>query len=229
MDIICSKCGKMILITDDRVPENKIFTLTCPQCKNKISMTDRVKNEVASPARDSFCLSIPESPGPESPPVSQHIPVLQVGLPKEGIDFFDEGDKTALICDDKNTDLLKATMDKLDYKISIAKGVNDAITKLRFTRYDAIILNENFAGCSPAGNPILDYIQPMPMVKRREIFVALLGQDLRTMDNMAAFLKSVNVVINTNEIRNIRNILKRSIEANDRFYKVFKDSLKVKG
>ena len=183
---------------------------------------------MVSPAQDNKVETISESLIPKSP-TPQPINVLQVGTPKEEIDFFDEGDKTALICDEKNTVLLKTALDKLDYKIGIAKGVNDAITKLRFTKYDVIILNENFAGGSPGNNPILDYIQPMPMLRRREIFVALLGQDLRTMDNMTAFLKSVNLVINTKEIENIRDILKKSIEANDIFYKVLKDSLKVKG
>jgi hypothetical protein len=227
MDIICSKCNKRITIPEDKVPDNKVFTLICPHCRNNISITDRIRDRGVSHDQDSMRETVSE-PHRLTPSIPQPIPVLQVSIPKEGIDFFDEGDKTALICDDKNTDLLKITMDKLEYKISIAKGVDDALTKLKFTRYDLIILNENFAGCSPTQNPILDYIQPMPMARRREIFVALLGQDLRTMDNMTAFLKSVNVVINIKEIQNIRDILNSSIAANERFYKVFKDALKLK-
>jgi hypothetical protein len=46
---------------------------------------------------------------------------------------------------------------------------------------------------------------------------------------MMAFSKSANVVINQKDLSQIKNILRKSIPDNDRFYKVFKETLKALG
>jgi hypothetical protein len=45
------------------------------------------------------------------------------------------------------------------------------------------------------------------------------------MDNMAAFNKSVNLIINLKNINEIEKILRRGLADNKAFYRVFKESL----
>jgi protein involved in sex pheromone biosynthesis len=61
------------------------------------------------------------------------------------------------------------------------------------------------------------------------IFVALISGQLRTADNMAAFNKSVNLIVNTGNIDDIGAIIKRSVTENEAFYHVYKDMLRQKG
>ena len=49
------------------------------------------------------------------------------------------------------------------------------------------------------------------------------------MDNMAAFLKSVNITININDIDKIDRVLARGISEFDLFYAIYKDSAKKLG
>lgn len=140
---------------------------------------------------------------------------------------IDEEAKTALVCED-NAELQKAVisaLQELKYAADIAPSAEVVYEKIRFNRYDVVVLDERFAGGTPENNEVLKHFQYMPMMNRRHIFVALIGPNLPTQDNMAAFDKSVNVVINEKDAPNLKSILKRSVADNDQFYKVYKESL----
>ena len=214
MEITCNSCNKKINIPDDKVPQGKTFSVVCPQCKNKIS--------VEPPGTSG------EIPSVETANLS-HSERIQPSEDEAGIDFTEEGQKTALICDDKNRDVIKSFLNELNYKISIAYSGEDAVNRMKFTMYDIILLNEEFDNSSPENNSVLKYIQPIPMTTRRKIFFALLGKNFRTFDNMMAFVKSANLVINIKDLSNLKNIMKKSVADNDKFYKVFKESLRDAG
>lgn len=139
---------------------------------------------------------------------------------------YEEGAKTALVCEE-NAEAQKAAasaLKELKYAVETAAVPDDAFEKLRFNRYDVVFINEKFGG-NPEANEVLKHLQYMPMSNRRHIFVALLGQAFTTLDNMAAYDRSVNVVIGEKDIPNLRPVLKKSIADNDQFYKVYKESL----
>jgi hypothetical protein len=100
---------------------------------------------------------------------------------------------------------------------------------MRFHIYDVVILNENFDTENPDTNIVLNFLANLNAGTRRQIFVALLSNRFRTMDNMAAFNKSVNVVVNMKNIDDIGIILRRSFNDNTAFYQVFKETMKKKG
>jgi len=61
------------------------------------------------------------------------------------------------------------------------------------------------------------------------MFVALVSERFRTMDNMAAFNKSVNIIISPKNLDDAGTILKRGISDNAAFYRIFKDTLTKAG
>jgi CheY-like chemotaxis protein len=140
---------------------------------------------------------------------------------------YDEGTKHALVCEERpdvrNT--ISAALKGLKYMADEVSTAEETIEKMKFNQYDVIILSETFAGSTPDDNEALKHLQVMPMNTRRHIFVALIGQNLKTNDNATAFTKSMNVVVNSNDLGNLAPILKKSIADNDHFYKVFKESL----
>jgi CheY-like chemotaxis protein len=147
------------------------------------------------------------------------------------LEEYGEDFKTALICDDnaETQNLINTALKELQYKIEISTNSADIFEKVRFNQYDVIVLNENLAGSSPENNEVLKFFQNMPMVTRRHIFLALIGQNHKTLDNMTAFAKSVNAVINKSDLSNLVNILKKSITDNEQFYKVYKETLQKLG
>jgi hypothetical protein len=105
----------------------------------------------------------------------------------------------------------------------------DALKKMRFHSFDLIVVNELFDTESVDDHPILTFLNELVMSVRRNIFVALITNRFRTMDNMAAFNKSVNVVVHTKNLDEIGKILRRAIDENQAFYTVFQESVIATG
>lgn len=231
MEILCETCKTKLKAPDEKLPKDKVVNIPCPKCNSKISVDTRtgpkepqisIDAEPSSPGLDFTEEAIPE-------PSSETTPAEPADETK--VEFFDEDEKTALICDDNqsNQDTLKSALKELGYRVSTGTDPKDVLEKMRYNHYSVILLNEGFGGGLPSENPVLSHIQPMPIVTRRNIFFALIGPQYRTFDNMTAFSKSANVVINQKDLPHIKGILKRSISDNDRFYKVFKETLKTLG
>ena len=143
-------------------------------------------------------------------------------------DFVATDAKTALICEpdeDVRTKLCRA-LDSLGYQTTVAATAREALKSMRFHLFDMVVVNENFAPSSPDRNDVLAYLETLAMATRREIFVALVSDEYRTMDNMAAFNRSVNVVINLKNIDDAGTILRGAVADNVAFYHVMKDILK---
>jgi hypothetical protein len=85
------------------------------------------------------------------------------------------------------------------------------------------MLDEEFCGETAENNTILRYLQPMPMSTRRNIFLMLVSTQIKTLDNLMAFAKSVNAVIHVDDIEKVKLVLERAIADHRRFYKVFRD------
>jgi len=140
---------------------------------------------------------------------------------------YEEELRSALVCED-NAEIksaISAALEGLKYGIEFAQSAEDAFEKLKFNQYGVIVLNERFGGSSPENNAVYKFLQFMPMSARRRIFLALIGKDFKTGDNMTAFAKSSNITVNEKDIRNFKATMKKSIADNDQFYKVFRESL----
>lgn len=218
MDITCEHCQSKFRIADEKIPPGKTAVLNCPKCKNKISITGKE----AAPA--------PAAP-PDTADAFNDIDSDTYDASEKPFDFVEEEGKTALVCD-SDADIKKAVTEALelmDYHITYAENIRDALTKMRYHNYDMILLNETFDSPNPDENAVLVYLERQPMTVRRETFVALISSRYRTMDNMMAFNKSVNLILNTENIENCEKVLKRAIADNDLFYRVYRDAQKETG
>jgi CheY-like chemotaxis protein len=146
-------------------------------------------------------------------------------------DFVEAEGETALVCeaDPAVKEKISAAMKSLGYMITEAGSAKDALKKMRFHTYDVVVLDERFDTAAPDENDVLQYLENLSMVTRRQIFVALITDRFRTMDNMAAFNRSVNMIISTKNMDDVATILKRGISENAAFYHVFKETLKKEG
>jgi len=146
-------------------------------------------------------------------------------------DFVEADAETALICesDPALRETIGTAMKSLGYHITEAASAKDATKNMRFHVYNVVILNENFDTGEQTGNAVLNYLANLNMSTRRQIFVTLISSQFRTSDNMAAFNKSVNLIINTSNINDVGAIIKLGVAENDAFYHVFKETLRKKG
>ena len=140
-------------------------------------------------------------------------------------------DPMALVCvdDAARQAAVMPVLEELGYRGEVGTTVADVLDRLRKVSYDVIVLDESFEGATALDNPLLAAIQSMPMPVRRYIFVALLGRDVKTLDHMVAFTKSVNLVVNYSDVPQLQALLTRGIADNDQFYRVFRQVLQEAG
>jgi hypothetical protein len=149
---------------------------------------------------------------------------------QEKIEFFELGDKTALICaDSETTEVAKATLRELEFKAHIAETPEVAVERIRYTAYDCIIVHENFAGSSLRANSVLNHLAPLPMSQRRYSFVCLVGSSFKTLDAMQAFTHSVHLVLNPVDLPNLGPILKKGLAEFELLYRAYKETLAALG
>jgi len=203
MEVSCKNCKAKFIIPDNKLPTGQMVSLKCPKCKSKIEIKTPI-DEVASDTR---------------------------GALEKSFDFVEAGVETALICE-QDAGLRKkihSVLRRMGYHITEVESAWDAMKYMRFRVFDLVVLDEDFEGSGPESNHVLQYLGHQPMNTRRNIFVVLLGNDFKTADNMTAFNRSVNLVVNLRNIDELEKVLKRSLIENEEFYRVLKGTLRKVG
>jgi len=149
---------------------------------------------------------------------------------QERSEFFEAGDKTALICADASTTAVaKATLGELGFKFHTAETPEVAVERARYTSYDCILVLENFAGGSLRSNAVLSYLARLPMAQRRYTFVCLVGASFKTLDAMQAFAESVHLVLNPADLPNLGPILKKGFGEFEGLYRAYRETFAAMG
>jgi len=146
-------------------------------------------------------------------------------------DFVGEGGATALVCEPEPDlrEKINHGLKEMGYQITMPATAKDALKAMRFHIFDVVVLNELFDTADPQTNGVLRYLENMVMNTRRRFFVALVSDRYRTMDNMTAFNRSVNIVINRKSIDSVGEIIRQGMADNKAFYHVFQETLQKMG
>ena len=206
MEIICEGCNAKLNVPDEKIPQGQQVTITCPKCKEKLALDNRA-----------------EKSGTET---GQADPAPSSGG-EAALEFYEDGLNLALVAesDPGQVERLKESMQDLGYRYVPVESTSQAISKMRFHTFDLVVLSDRFDGIELAQSPVLQYLNHLSMSIRRRIFVVLVGDSFHTMDNVTAFTLSANLVVSTRDLDKLTGILKNAMADNERFYKVFTDTL----
>jgi len=225
MDVACDHCQAKIKIPDEKlkkVPKGQSIAINCPKCKKKISVTPggggaahRTKAE--------------EKPARTAPPPDDNAGGDDLASAATSpFAFLPEGTKTALICepDEGVKGKIQALLASQEYHISTPTSPREALKMMRANEFDVLMINEMFGTHDPNANHVLRYLEQMLMVHRRRMFVVLLTKRFKTFDNMMAFNRSVNVIINVADVDSLEKIFNKAFNENAAFYRVYLEMLK---
>jgi predicted Zn finger-like uncharacterized protein len=219
MEVKCEQCQTKLNIPEDKIPQDQVVKISCPKCKNKITLDTRSTPE-EEPSSELDAIQDRVEEGASDYNYSDYSS-------DEALEFYEEGTKLALVMPGSpdQAEKIRVAVEELGYKHVVTPNTRDAIGKLRFHHFDLVILCDVFDGHDMGQSPILNYLNHTSISVRRRIFLALIGDKFRSMDNMMTFAQSANVVFNTKDLEELSGILKRSISEHEKFYKVFKDTL----
>ena len=145
------------------------------------------------------------------------------------LQLFDAGESTALVCLD-HEQYQKAVVPQLadlKYKVHVGLYEDDVLLKLRTYSYDVIVVYENFKGSTLATNPVLQRLISESAGQRREQFVVLLSHTFPTNDSLAAFVHSVDRIVNIADLENFKAVLRRGVTEHREMYHFFQSTLKT--
>ncbi|HEU4371091.1 MAG TPA: hypothetical protein VFV05_22965 [Methylomirabilota bacterium] len=135
--------------------------------------------------------------------------------------------RLALVCEDapERQAVIRAALEQVDFAMLPVKNAEEAIGRMRRDVYELVVIDEQYQGATPLDHPILSVLRTMPMSQRRWMFVVLVGREFKTFDNAMAFARSVNVVVNVNDLPHLPAILKKGITDHVEFYRTFRQVL----
>jgi predicted Zn finger-like uncharacterized protein len=212
MNIACTNCQSQFKIADDKIPPGQPASFLCPKCQQRITVG-------AEPAAAAAKVSLKD------------IDTSSYNPADRPFDFVEEEGKTALVCvpDPQLRKPIIENLDLMEYQITVAETAREALKRMRYHVYDVVAVDESFDTDNPEANGVLIYLERLGMAIRRNMFVTMISSRHRTMDNMTAFLKSVNLIINSKNIEDTGKILSRGLTEYLAFYRVFRDKLKETG
>jgi len=237
MEITCDNCKTKLNLPDDKIPQDQIVRISCPKCKNKITLDSRKTAEKEPSTTESseheetgkFGLKFIESQRPSKSEGKGYG--YDDYSDDESLEFFEEDSKLSLVMnnDIEQTEMIKRSVEELGYKYISASDIRDALGKMRFHRFDLIVLCDGFGGQNLEQNPISRYLNTLSMTVRRRTLVALMGEQFRSLDDMMAFAMSANAVINIKDVGNLTPMLKKTIADHDKFYRVYMETMAETG
>ncbi|PID73954.1 MAG: hypothetical protein CSB33_01225 [Desulfobacterales bacterium] len=220
MNISCEHCGKTLKIPDEKVPRGKAFSVPCPSCKKKIS----VSPEAAASGRKA---AVPRSAGAvEAGDTDNENNGQPAGNPE--LDFLAEGTRTAIICehDPRLRAISRKAAESMGFVVVESASPRESLKQIRYHAFHLVVINELFGTRDPEMNHVMNYLAQLPMATRRRIFVCAVTERFRSGDKMQAFNRSVNVLINLEDMNDFGKILNQAILDNENFYRTYLEEFK---
>lgn len=212
MNIICASCKSQFKIADNMTALSKATPFPCPKCRTPIPLGTKP----AGPGDNGFLNGAdPNTYNPADRP----------------FDFIEEEGKTALVCEHQPQlrNPIVQSLERMDYQITVEDGAREALKRMRYHTYDVVVVDEDFGTDIPDANSVLIYLERLGMAIRRNMFVVMISSRHRTMDEMTALLKSVNLIINSKNIEDFSKIIGRGLTDHLAFYRVYREKLKETG
>jgi len=213
MEVRCNQCKARLNIPDEKIPKGKKVAIICPKCKGKTLVKVPEGKDLGYPEGL-------DGAGYEYRDVEEALQLT-----------YEKGEKRCLMMGSKEVDkqAVKQAVQSVGYRFVEAENTRTALSKMRFHHFDMAILCDNFDSVGISQSPIMNYMNHLPMSVRRRIFLILVGEEFRSMDQMMAFAMSANLVVNIKDVDKMAPILKRALADHEMFYKVFMETLEEIG
>jgi hypothetical protein len=196
--------------------------LGCPHCKKTIalqadgSLYEGGAAEAGRPA--------PARPAPIAPPSYPDISWLAQGIYADQELVADVPKALLLMAEGPARDAVIKAFRERGFVIETPESATDALVKMRFSTFAAVVLHEAFDG-PLAESTFHQQMAVMPMERRRAIFYALIGPGFHTLYNLEALSSSANVVVNDTEVVHFDIILKKGLQEQQELFGLYAEAI----
>ena len=230
MIIRCDNCSVSLQLDDAKVPGGN-FTVRCPRCQNLIRANGQEKStvqqlEASSPApaveggKQEF---LAKESGFE---INSAMRSLFSALQKDGKvidsdDEIDERPRRALLCLGKHRDVVSRVLVEAGYKVYLAQTPAQANERLREGKTEILIFSPDFAAEFGGAAILQQKLNAMYSSERRRLFLVSVEDNGATLNAHEAFIRNLNLIVNTNDIPKMSLIMNRALRDFNELYSYF--------
>lgn len=209
MILICHSCSTRLSLDDAKLPPDA-FTVRCGKCGTTINVQQPVAAEPADGATpNSSSSSTVIAPALQTDGSQEGVMKMLAQVLREATSVKGERDagsrrwetKRVLICvQPEHQEPFTSFFDEKGYEVFTPDDATIAIKQMREDHMDVVVLAPEFAADEQGALFIMREISTLRMPERRRIFIIQASATARTADAHAAFVNSVNLVVNTAEL-----------------------------
>ena len=233
----CPNCGKTLNLTEGQqqkidqavsaLPPGKSLKFNCPHCHKPIEVPREDREAVRQPGAKQQPAA-PAGHGLPAPPGPPDRSWLERGDLGSGEVLEDVPQVMILVKNEQIQADIVQYFDDMGYKAVVPRTPEDAIERMRFTNFSALVLHSGFEG-NLADSKVHAYMQGMAMPKRRYIYYVLIGPEFHTLYNLEALSNSANLVINEADISAFPLVLKKGFRDYDELFGPYLAALEALG
>ncbi len=234
MIIRCDNCSVSLQLDESKIPSGN-FTVRCPRCQNML----RVQKDATGKGLSSVQQLEANQPAPATADGAQDFAAkeadaqinnalrsLMTALQTEKTVLETNDDEAVkprriLLCVGQKCDETARILAQAGYKVYVAKTPAQANERLREGKTELLIFSSDFAPELGGAAVIQQKANAMYSSERRRLFLISLEEDGTTMNAHDAFLRNLNLIVNSNDLAQLPLVLNRSINDYNDFYNYF--------
>lgn len=213
--VTCQHCQRVVAIDSEKVPDTPV-SYRCPSCQGKV-VVDKRKLLAPPPAEAAAPPAAPPaaSPGAAAAPPAPERQVTELALPPG--ESIPPG---LLVAEDPDLgDQLQRALEPFDCALERVADAAAARERALVEPPPLLVWAARAVGKPPY--PALEPLVGLPPRERRQTFLVLVGDDVKTLDGNLAFLFQVNLLLNRQHLPQAPGILYSALRFHQRLYRPF--------
>ena len=234
MIIRCNNCSVSLQLDESKIPSGN-FTVRCPRCQNML----RVQKDESGKGLSTVQQLQASEPAPASPDGKAEFAAKESGFQinsalkslmsalaadKGALDKDPEESakpRRILLCLGSRLDETAKILSDAGYKVYIAQTPAQANERLRDGKTEILLFSPDFAPELGGAAILQQKVNSMYSSERRRLYLISLEEGGATMSAHDAFLRNLNLVVNTNDLPQLPMILNRAINDYNELYNFF--------
>lgn len=226
MIIACPHCGKQLKAGEkfiqsvQALSQGEAAKVKCTQCARPFEVTASM---LAVSGQEAGDIKVKPPAAPDLNWLVSETVVVD--------DVVDELPLVMLLVRDADKySVLAKAFESLGYRVGSAKTAAEAIEKMQFVVYSAVVLHTDFEGGSALDSSLVhSSICGMEMYRRRHMLYILVGDQFNTMYDLEALSYSANMVVNDRELSHFSMLLRKMVLDYEALFGPFIDELQIAG
>lgn len=229
MIIRCDNCSVSLQLDESKLPTGN-FTVRCPRCQNMLRANKDMRgqgmarqleeNKPAAQAGEPNGFAEKQSEFEINSALKMLLQALKTGNEKvESSTDPTEKPRRVLLCLGNRKDEVAKILTDVGYRVYIAQTPAQANERLREGKTEIVMFSPDFAPEFGGAAILQQKANAMYSSERRRLFLISLEDEGTTMSAHDAFLRNLNLIVNTADIPQLPLILNRALlDFNDLYY-----------